>query len=72
MDSWLVVMMYVRGLVSYAAAFMIGCYVGSGGCIDRLLGPDENRLERTVQEEYSDRPGCYNYMRGDLNEKELR
>lgn len=57
-------MVYIRKFLSYAITFMIGYYIGSGGCIDRMLGVEQSRLERMVDNSYA-----YEKFREDSYEK---
>ena len=35
--------MVIRKAISYSLVFMLGLYLGSGGCIDRLLSSDQKK-----------------------------
>ena len=49
--------MVIRKAISYGLVFMLGFYLGSGGCIDRLLGPDPKKAR--IEEMVSKAPAKY-------------
>ena len=47
-----VLTMYIRKFLSYAFTFMVGYYLGSGGCIDRFIDSKPGKLECKIQDNY--------------------
>ena len=40
--------MAIKRILSYGVVFMLGFYLGSGGCINRMLGPKPGGIEDVV------------------------
>ncbi len=41
--------MVIKKSISYGLIFMLGFYLGSGGCLDRMLGQKQSKIEEITE-----------------------